>query len=115
MRCHKTGSGATVVGCASVLTLARAVSPSAKRRDLDAQNVRARVVADGVEPLALRKEQVGVELRVEDSLLVPDGAREVLAVRADDGRAAAAEEVGAVCDRHVGRVARGALVDAARE
>src|SRR5439155_25783862 len=57
------------------------------------KNVRPVVMPRRVEALALFVEPLRVELRVEDPLLVPERAGEVGAVRAENRRAAAAEEL----------------------
>ena len=53
------------------------------------------VVAGRVEALPLGRQLRGVEVRVEDALLVVEGPGEVGAVRREDRRAAAAQEISA--------------------
>src|SRR5437870_544657 len=99
-----------------------AIAPSLRfyRRPLAAQapqleNVRPVVVPGGVEALPFFVQALWVELRIEDAFLVPERAGEIRAVRAKDRRAAAADQLVSFGELHVGGVARGALVDAARE
>src|SRR5438046_4560942 len=90
-------------------------SRTTQRPDFEVQHVGPRVMPGGVKSLSLREQEIRVELRVDDALLVPERPRQVLAVRGDDRGAAAAEQVGAVGERNVARVARRALEEAARK
>src|SRR6266542_3997372 len=72
-------------------------------------------MAGGVKALTFLVQPLRIEIGEENSLLVPQRAREELAVRSDDRRAAAADQLVALRERHVGRIARGALEDAARK
>ena len=75
-------------------------------------------MAGGVEALPLLVEPRRVELGVEDALLVVERPGEVGAVRAEDGAAAAADQVDPgelVVQREVGRVGGRALEVAGRD
>src|ERR1700730_12340932 len=68
-----------------------------------------------VETLACFVEPLWIEIGVENALLVPQRPGEIGPVRRKNGRAPAAHDVVAVCERYVGRITRSALVDATAE
>src|SRR5215211_1357688 len=68
-----------------------------------------------IEALALLVKQLRIEVGVQDSLLVPERPGEVRAVGPDDRRAPPPDQLVSFAERHIVRVARGALEDAAGE